>query len=241
VTLTVAGLDTEQESMVALLSSKAAINAARARSQRAGVLDGDDLGKVFAWMRPNDLVWNYWVNNYLMGENPPAFDILFWNADTTRLPAGLHSDFLELFSSNGLARPGTMKILGTPIDLGAVKSDVYVVAGATDHIIPWVGAYQATQLFGGNTEFVLGSSGHIQSIVCPPDNKKSSYLTRAGTPPADAMAWREGATRNAGTWWDHWLGWLAARSGDQRAAPTSLGNDRHPPLEAAPGRYVLQK
>lgn len=241
VTLTVAGLDTEQESMVALLSSKAAINAARARSQRAGVLDGNDLGKVFAWLRPNDLVWNYWVNNYLMGENPPAFDILFWNADTTRLPAGLHSDFLELFSSNGLARPGTMKILGTPIDLGAVKSDVYVVAGATDHIIPWVGAYQATQLFGGNTEFVLGSSGHIQSIVCPPDNKKSSYLTRAGTPPRDAMAWRDDATRNAGTWWDHWLVWLAARSGDKRAAPTSSGNDRHPPLEAAPGRYVLQK
>jgi poly[(R)-3-hydroxyalkanoate] polymerase subunit PhaC len=240
-TLMVAGLDTEQESMVGMLSSKATLNAARSRSQRKGVLDGDELGKVFAWLRPNDLVWNYWVNNYLLGENPPAFDILFWNSDTTRLPAGLHSDFLELFSSNGLARPGTMKILGTPVDLGAVKTDTYIVAGATDHIIPWAGAYQSTQMFGGATEYVLSNSGHIQAIVCPPGNKKSSYLTRPGPPPPDAMQWRAEATPNPGTWWDHWLVWLTERSGDKRAAPTELGNDRHPPLEAAPGRYVLQK
>jgi len=240
-TLMVAGLDTEQESMVGMLSSKATLNAARARSQRKGVLDGDELGRVFAWMRPNDLVWNYWVNNYLLGENPPAFDILFWNSDTTRLPAGLHSDFLELFDSNGLARPGTMQILGTPLDLGAVTTDMYIVAGATDHIIPWVGAYQSTQLFGGATEFVLSNSGHIQSIVAPPGNPKSSYLTRPGPPPPDALAWRAEATRNAGTWWDHWLAWLAARSGDQRPAPKTLGSADHQPLVAAPGRYVLQR
>jgi poly[(R)-3-hydroxyalkanoate] polymerase subunit PhaC len=240
-TLMVAGLDTEQESMVGMLSSKATLNAARARSQRIGVLDGDELGKVFAWLRPNDLVWNYWVNNYSLGENPPAFDILFWNSDTTRLPAGLHSDFLELFSSNGLARPGTMTILGTPIDLGAVRTDTYVVAGATDHIIPWMGAYQATQLFGGATEFVLSNSGHIQSIVCPPGNPKSSYLTRPGPPPPDARVWRDEATRHAGTWWDHWLVWLRARSGEKRPAPKALGSDRHPPLEPAPGRYVHQR
>jgi polyhydroxyalkanoate synthase len=240
-TLMVAGLDTEQESMVGMLSSKATLNAARSRSQRKGVLDGSELGKVFAWLRPNDLVWNYWVNNYLLGQNPPAFDILFWNSDTTRLPAGLHSDFLELFASNGLARPGTMKILGTLVDLGAVKSDTYVVAGATDHLIPWAGAYQSTQMFGGTTEYVLSNSGHIQAIVCPPGNKKSSYLTRPGPPPPDAMQWRAEATPNPGTWWDHWLVWLTQRSGEKRAAPTALGNDRHPPLEAAPGRYVLQK
>jgi polyhydroxyalkanoate synthase subunit PhaC len=240
-TFMVAGLDTAAESLVGLLASKATIKAARTMSQKAGVLDGKDMAKVFAWLRPNDLVWNYWVNNYLLGENPPAFDILYWNADTTRLPAGLHADFLDLFNSNGLAHPGTLKVLGTPVDLGAVTCDAYIVAATTDHIIPWTGAYQATQLLGGNTEFVLSSSGHIQAIVNPPGNKKSSYLTRAGAPPPDAGAWRDSATQHAGTWWDHWLGWLGEHSGDQRPAPTTLGNDDHPPLDPAPGRYVHLK
>ena len=135
-TFMVAGLDMAQESMIGMLASDAAIKAARNRSQKAGVLDGNDLAKVFAWLRPNDLVWNYWVNNYLLGQNPPAFDILYWNADTTRLPAGLHADFLDLFSSNGLVEPDALEVLGTPVDLGAVTCDTYVVAGATDHIIP---------------------------------------------------------------------------------------------------------
>jgi polyhydroxyalkanoate synthase subunit PhaC len=240
-TFMVAGLDTEAESLVGLLASKPALKAARSRSQKAGVLDGKDLARVFAWLRPNDLVWNYWVNNYLLGENPPAFDILYWNADTTRLTAGLHSDFLDLFDSNGLAHPGTLKVLGTPVDLGVVTCDAYIVAGTTDHIIPWTGAYQATQLLGGNTEFVLSSSGHIQAIVNPPGNKKSSYLTRPGPPPPDPGAWRDSATQHAGTWWDHWLGWLGERSGDKRPAPSTFGNGEHPPLDPAPGRYVHLK
>jgi polyhydroxyalkanoate synthase len=240
-TFMVAGLDMAQESMIGMLASNAAIEAARTRSQKAGVLDGKDLAKVFAWLRPNDLVWNYWVNNYLMGQNPPAFDILYWNADTTRLPAGLHSDFLDMFRSNDLTQPGGIKVLGTPVDLGAVTCDAYVLAGTTDHIIPWKGAYQATQLLGGDTEFVLSSSGHIQAIVNPPGNKKSSYLTRPGAPPADADAWRESATQNQGTWWDHWLLWLGSHSGHKRPARTTLGNDDHPPLDPAPGRYVQLK
>jgi polyhydroxyalkanoate synthase len=240
-TFMVAGLDMAQESLIGMLASNAAIGAARTKSQKAGILDGRDLAKVFAWLRPNDLVWNYWVNNYLMGQNPPAFDILYWNADTTRLPAGLHSDFLDMFASNDLTRPSGIKVLGTPIDLGAVTCDAYVLAGTTDHIIPWKGAYQATQLLGGDTEFVLSSSGHIQAIVNPPGNKKSSYLTRPGAPPPDADAWRESATNNQGTWWDHWLLWLGAHSGRQRPARTTLGNDHHPPLDPAPGRYVQLK
>jgi polyhydroxyalkanoate synthase len=126
-TFLVAGLDTAQESQIGMLASKPAVEAARIRSQRAGYLDGKDLAKVFAWLRPNDLVWNYWVNNYLLGQNPPAFDILYWNADTTRLPAGLHADFLDLATSNGLAE-GTLTVLGTPVDLGKVTLDAYVVA-----------------------------------------------------------------------------------------------------------------
>jgi len=237
-TFLVAGVDTSVESMVGMLASNAAIEAARNRSQRAGVLDGKDLARVFAWLRPNDLVWNYWVNNYLLGQNPPAFDILYWNADTTRLPAGLHADFLELFRSNGLANPGALEVLGTPIDLGKVMCDAYVVAGSTDHIIPWTGAYQTTQLLGGETEFVLSSSGHIQAIVNPPGNPKASYRTRPGPPPPDAQAWLDGADVHAGSWWEHWTAWLTARSGDDRPAPDQLGNREHPPLDPAPGRYV---
>jgi polyhydroxyalkanoate synthase len=240
-TFLVAGLDTSGDSTVGLLSSKASLDAARARSQRKGVLDGRDLGRMFAWLRPNDLVWNYWVNNYLLGQNPPAFDILYWNADTTNLPAALHSDFLDLISSNGLTEPDAVEVLGTPIDLGKVTCDAYVVAGATDHIIPWGDAYRTTQLLGGDSEFVLGSSGHIQAIVNPPGNKRSTFLTRPATlgpPPPDPHEWRAGATTNEGSWWDHWLRWLGERSGDQRPAPAELGNRRHPPIEAAPGRYV---
>jgi polyhydroxyalkanoate synthase subunit PhaC len=237
-TFMVAGLDISSESTVGLLTSTASIEAARARSQRKGVLDGRDLGRMFAWLRPNDLIWNYWVNNYLLGQNPPAFDILYWNADTTNLTAALHSDFLDLLGTNGLAAPGSIDVLGTPVDLGKVRCDAYVVAGATDHIIPWTAAYQTTQLLGGDSEFVLGSSGHIQAIVNPPGNRKSRFLTRPGPPPADPLEWRATATTNEGTWWDHWLRWLGERSGDQRRAPARLGNRRHPPIEAAPGRYV---
>jgi polyhydroxyalkanoate synthase len=237
-TFMVAGLDISGESTVGLLASTASIEAARTRSQSRGVLDGRDLGRMFAWLRPNDLVWNYWVNSYLLGQNPPAFDILYWNADTTNLTAGLHSDFLDLLGSNSLARPGSIEVLGTPVDLGKVRCDAYVVAGATDHIIPWTAAYQTTQLLGGDNEFVLGSSGHIQAIVNPPGNRKSSFLTRPGPPPADPLEWRAGAATNAGSWWDHWLGWLRERSGDERRAPARLGNRRHPAIEPAPGRYV---
>jgi polyhydroxyalkanoate synthase len=128
VTFMVTGLDTSVESLTNLLASRRAIEAARSRSQRKGVLDGNDMAKVFAWLRPNDLVWNYWVNNYLLGQNPPAFDILYWNADTTRLPAGLHSDFLDIAERNPLIEPGAQVVLGIPIDLRDVTCDAYVVA-----------------------------------------------------------------------------------------------------------------
>jgi polyhydroxyalkanoate synthase len=236
-TFLVAGLDTAQESQIGMLASKPAVDAARIRSQRAGYLDGKDLAKVFAWLRPNDLVWNYWVNNYLLGQNPPAFDILHWNADTTRLPAGLHADFLDLATTNGLAE-GTLTVLGTPVDLSKVTLDAYVVAGSTDHIVPWQTAYQTTQLLGGETQFVLSSSGHIQAIVNPPGNPKSSYRTRDGAPPATAEAWLDGSDVRAGSWWEHWTAWLAARSDERRRAPRKLGSRAHPLLEPAPGRYV---
>jgi polyhydroxyalkanoate synthase len=244
VTFMVAGLDTAEDSLVGVLASRRAVESARARSARVGVLDGRDLGRVFAWLRPNDLVWNYWVSNYLLGENPPAFDILYWNADTTRLPAALHSDFLDIFTRNALAEPGALQVLGTPIDVSAVTCDAYVVAGSTDHIIPWTAAYRTVQLLGGKSEFVLVSSGHVQAIVNPPGNGKASYWTspsRRRVRFPEPGAWRERAVEHRGSWWDHWLAWLAERSGPRHPAPSELGNERHPPLEPAPGRYVHLK
>jgi polyhydroxyalkanoate synthase subunit PhaC len=235
-TFLVAGLDTASETAITSLASRRAVEAARARSQRSGILSGEDMARVFAWLRPNDLVWNYWVNNYLLGENPPAFDILYWNNDTTRLPAGLHSDFLDLYLTNGLIA-GTLEVLGTPIDLGQVKCDNFVVAGATDHIIPWDGAYRTTQLLGGEGRFVLSNGGHIQAILNPPRNPKASYRT-SDTLPASAAEWQSSAAQVPGSWWTLWHEWLAARSDDTRNARKRTGSAAYPPLEPAPGRYV---
>jgi polyhydroxyalkanoate synthase len=238
VTFLVAGLETTDESTVGMLASRPAVEVARRRSRRAGVLDGRDLGRMFAWLRPNDLVWSYWVNNYLLGENPPAFDILYWNADTTRLPAGLHADFLDLSVDDALTKPGAIEVLGTPVDLSAVTCDAYVLGAATDHIIPWTSAYRTTQLLGGRSQFVLASSGHVQAILNPPNGARGSYLTGRGKPPPDSGAWRDRAEEHPGSWWDHWLTWLGRRAGRRHAAPAHPGNDAHPPVEPAPGRYV---
>ena len=235
-TFLVAGLDTATGTTITSLMSRRAVEAARSRSQRAGVLSGEDMARVFAWLRPNDLVWNYWVNNYLLGENPPAFDILYWNSDTTRLPAGLHSDFLDLYLTNGLVA-GTLEVLGTPVELAKVDCDTFVVAGHTDHIIPWDGAYRTTQVLGGESRFVLSNGGHIQAILNPPGNPKASYLTSDTLPPT-AAEWRESAAQVPGSWWTLWHEWLAARSGDTRGARKLTGDVAHPPLDLAPGRYV---
>ena len=236
-TFLVTMLDTSMPSMTGMFATEDVITDAIERSRRKGILAGEEMARVFAWLRPNDLVWNYWVNNYLMGEEPPAFDILYWNGDSTNLPAKLHEGFLNLFLNNPLAKPGAMEVLGTPIDLKKIKSDVYLVAGQTDHICTWRSCYRATTLFGGKVEFVLGSSGHVQSLVNPPGNLKSHYYTNAHLP-AQADGWLKGATDNRGTWWDHWLKWISSRSGEERAAPKTLGNTAYPVLGAAPGTYV---
>jgi polyhydroxyalkanoate synthase len=238
-TFLVTMLDTSMPSMTGMFATEDVIADAIERSRRKGILAGEEMARVFAWLRPNDLVWNYWVNNYLMGEQPPAFDILYWNGDSTNLPAKLHEGFLNLFLNNPLAKSGAMEILGTPVDLKKIKSDVYMLAGQTDHICGWRACYRATRLFGGKVDFVLGSSGHVQSLVNPPGNLKSYYFTNAHLP-ADAEPWLKSATDNRGTWWDHWLKWMSSRSGDERPAPKSLGNASHPVIGAAPGTYVHQ-
>jgi polyhydroxyalkanoate synthase subunit PhaC len=237
-TFLVTVLDWDVPSMVGTMTSRPVVAAAIQQSQAKGILDGRDLGRLFAWLRPNDLVWNYWVNNYLLGKNPPAFDVLAWNADTTNLPAALHADFMEMAAENSLAQPGVVTALGTPVDLGAVAMDSYVVGAVTDHITPWTACYPTVNLLGGDSTFVLSSSGHIQALVNPPDNPKARYSTNDAIEPT-AEAWRAGATEHVGSWWDHWLGWLEPRSGELRPAPAELGSNRHPAGAPAPGTYVL--
>ncbi|WP_461516952.1 alpha/beta fold hydrolase [Porticoccus sp.] len=219
-----------------VFTTPASLQAARIRSREKGVLEGPELARVFNWMRPNDLVWNYHINNYLLGEAPPAFDILFWNSDSTNLPAELHCDFLDVYEHN-LLEKGEMKVLGTAIDLQGLDCDKYVTAGLSDHITPWQICYKTTQFVGGNIKFVLSSSGHIQSLVNPPTNTRARYYCNEQLPES-ADAWLEQAEQCNGSWWTDWAEWLKARSGERKAAPRSLGNRTHPSMEAAPGTYV---
>ncbi len=222
-----------------LFATPRVIEAAKRYSRSKGVLDGKDMATAFAWLRPNDLIWNYWVNNILLGKKPPAFDVLYWNNDSTRLPARLHEEFLDIYQSDAMTRPGTLRLHGIPVDLGQVRCDTYLLAGSSDHITPWKACYRSTQLFGGENTFVLSNSGHIQSILNPPGNKKSEFWSSSDTGP-DADAWRETAPHHAGSWWPHWHQWLRERSGAITEAPAELGNTSYPPLQAAPGQYVME-
>jgi len=206
----------------------------------SGVVDGRDLAAFFSWLRPDELIWSYWVNNYLMGQDPPAFDILAWNADTTRMPGGLQRQLLTIAERNLLASPGGMTLLGNPVDLGASAVDSYVIGAETDHLVPWRGAYATTALLGGESTFVLSGGGHIQHLVNPPGNPKARYRT-GPRPGAGPDEWLAAAEMAEGSWWGHWAAWVHARSGAFRRAPASLGSREFPPLEPAPGSYVRQK
>lgn len=214
--------------------------AAVAKSRRLGYLDGRNLAEVFAWLRPADLVWNYWVNNYLEGKQPPKFDILYWNADTTRMTAKLHRDFVDTALHNKLATPGAVTVLDTPIDLGKITVDSYVVAGSADHICPWTNCYTSSQLLGGKVRFVLSSNGHIAALVNPPGNPKSNYQV-SDENSLEAADWRNAAATERGSWWPDYAAWLGDRSGEEKPAPEAVGSVDFPPIEAAPGSYVLDK
>jgi polyhydroxyalkanoate synthase len=238
-TLGVCVIDNADAGTAAALVDRNLAAMALADSYRRGYLDGRSLAGVFAWLRPNDLIWNYWVSNYLLGKDPPAFDILFWNDDTTNMPAALHRDFMEIALSNSLVRPGEQVVLGRPVDLSAIEVDSYLVAGIADHITPWESCYRTTQLLGSEPRFVLSTSGHIAAMVNPPGNERASYQTADGNPP-DPQQWLAGAVTHRGTWWDDWARWLGDRSGAERAAPKSPGGRDHPSLGPAPGTYVQQ-
>jgi polyhydroxyalkanoate synthase len=236
--LAVTVIDNSRAGLASAISNERLARAAKAASRRRGYLDGRSLAEVFAWLRPGDLIWNYWVNNYLLGKKPPAFDILFWNADTTRMPAGLHADFVDLAMDNQLVTGGTLTVLGVPIDLSRIDTDAYIVAGISDHITPWQSCYQTTQLLGGSARFILSTSGHIAALVNPPGNPKASYQVNKDNP-ADPAEWLMTAETRQGTWWTDWSAWLAERCGPTQPAPEQLGGGGLRPLVEAPGTYVF--
>ena len=232
-------MSTTEHTTVGLFTTPATVKAAKIASRERGVVGGGEMARMFAWLRPNDLIWNYWVNNYLLGNKPPAFDILYWNADTTRLPAGLHADYLDLIETNPFLNADALTVCGTPIDMREVSVDAYVVGGITDHITPWQGCHGTARTYGADTTFVLANSGHLQSLINPPTNPKAYFFTgKAGDATPDA--WAEQATRHEGSWWPHWRSWIGERSGAKLAAKKKLGSRMHPAGDAAPGAYVRE-
>jgi polyhydroxyalkanoate synthase len=238
--LAVTVLDQSRAGIAGALIDERIAKLAVAASARRGYLDGRSLAEVFAWLRPNDLIWNYWVNNYLQGKRPPAFDVLYWNADTTRMAARLHRDFIELAMSNALIKPGAASMLGHPVDLSRIDVDSYVIAGVADHLCPWQSCYATTQLLGGKPRFVLSNSGHVAALVNPPTNPKATFQTSDDNVP-DPEEWLLRARSERGSWWPDYASWLGERSGAEKEAPAALGALSFPPLEAAPGTYAFDR
>jgi polyhydroxyalkanoate synthase len=236
--LLVTVLDSADGGTVGALVDRPSAAVAKAVSARRGYLDGRALAEVFAWLRPGDLVWNYWVNNYLLGKKPPAFDVLFWNADSTRMTSSLHADFVGLSMDNLLVTPGALTVQGIPIDLSKVSVDTYLVAGVADHITPWQSCYRSTQLLGGESRFVLSTSGHIAALVNPPDSSKATYQV-SDTTPADPADWLQAAQTQPGSWWPDLAAWLHERCGPDKRAPRDVGGGGLRSLAAAPGTYVF--
>lgn len=240
-TLAVTVLDETRAGFAAAAMSDRAAQAAIKVSAKKGFLDGRDMAEMFAWLRPTDLVWRYVVNNYVQGRKPAAFDVLFWNADTTRMAAALHRDMVLMGLHNALLTPGAVSMLGSPVDLGKITSDAYVIGGVADHISPWQATYRSARLLGSkDNSYVLSTSGHIAALVNPPGNPKASY--RVGpVGDEDPQQWLGAAEKFADSWWPHYVAWLAQRSGPEVDAPKALGGEGLPPLGPAPGSYVMEK
>jgi polyhydroxyalkanoate synthase len=208
-----------------------------------GYLDGKNMAATFNMLRANDLLWHYVVHNYLLGQTPPAFDLLYWNGDGTRVPGKVHSFLLrEFFLANKLQEPDGIQIRGVGIDTRRVAIPAYAVAGESDHIVPWRGASKIRQMMGGPVRFVLAESGHIAGIINPPAKKKRGYWvnTARNAQTLDPDEWLAGATRHEGSWWVDWVPWLKKHSG-KLAGPPPMGGEAHPPIMDAPGTYVLER
>jgi polyhydroxyalkanoate synthase len=208
---------------------------------QGGILKGQELASTFSFLRPNDLVWNYVVGNYLKGETPPPFDLLYWNSDSTNLPGPMYTWYLRnTYFENNLVKPGKCTVCGEKVDLGKVDIPVYIYGSREDHIVPIAGAYASTQHLPGKKRFVMGASGHIAGVINPPAKNKRSFWTNDKLPKTHAE-WLKGAREHPGSWWNDWTGWLKAYAGRPVAAPKRYGKGPHRAIEPAPGRYVKAK
>jgi polyhydroxyalkanoate synthase len=238
VTLLTALLDFSEPGDLGVFIDELGVSMREQTIGRGGLYPGRELGFVFQALRANDLIWPYVVNNYLKGKTPAAFDLLYWNADTTNLPGPMYSWYLRnMYLENNLCVPRKLTMCGTAVDLGRIDMPSYLLATEEDHIVPWQSAWRSTQLLGGKTEFVLGASGHIAGVINPASKNKRNYWT-GGTSGSDAQGWLASAEKQAGSWWNHWIVWLKQHAGDEVKARTTLGNSKHKPIEPAPGRYV---
>jgi polyhydroxyalkanoate synthase len=228
-------LDFSEPGVLGAFADERTIERLDARMARTGVMEGSAMAGTFDVLRANDLIFSYVVSNWLMGEDPPAFDILAWNADSTRLPAAMHAFYLRaLYRDNQLAK-GEMELAGQVLSLAGIKSDAYIVGAVNDHIVPWPGSYQATRVLGGTVRYVLSSGGHIAGIVNPPGPK--AWYENGGHSPEDPARWREAAARHEGSWWEDWTRWADGRAG-RLVPPPPMGSDRYPAAGEAPGEYV---
>ena len=225
----------------AVFSDEPAMDLVEQQMLQRGYLDSREMSNMFNLLRSNDLIWSNVVNNYLLGQPPPAFDLLYWNSDGTRMARAAHSWYMRnTYVENNLVKPGKVRLDGETLDLGRIKLDVYAVGAEKDHIVPWDSAWRITQLFGGQVRYVLASSGHIAGIINPPGGKGTYWVNESAMPAASPEQWLETATKHDGSWWKDWTAWLAAHSG-KRAKPPGVGSTAHPALDDAPGRYVLEK
>jgi len=228
----------------ASLMSDNGMKLAKQRAAKKGIIKADDLARGFAWLRPNDLIWGYVINNYLLGQDPPAFDVLYWNSDATNLSATLMGDFMNLYENLAFSSPGSTEMADHKVDLTKVTSDLFILGGVTDHITPWKATYRSTKLFGSkDVTYVLSQSGHMQAILNPPTNPKAKYFIQKkhGKLPDTADEWLQGTEEVKGSWWPLWAEWVQKRAGKKVAAPAELGSAAYAPMDAAPGLYVVEE
>jgi polyhydroxyalkanoate synthase subunit PhaC len=231
-------VDFSEPGVLGAFTDRASIERLIEKMERRGYLEGSEMAGTFDSLRANDLIWNYVVSNWLMGQKPPAFDILAWNADNTRMPATMHSLYLRACYLDNALATGQLELAGRVLSLGDVTTDTYILAAKEDHIAPWRSSYRSTQLLKGDIRFVLTSAGHIAGIVNPPGPKARHWTNPALGPDADL--WLAGAESRQGSWWEDWASWIEGRAGKRRPVP-AMGSSRYPPLEDAPGTYVLEK
>jgi polyhydroxyalkanoate synthase subunit PhaC len=240
-TLLTTFLDFSDTGVLDLFVDEAFVKYREMQLGRGGILKGQELASTFSFLRPNDLVWNYVVGNYLKGETPPPFDLLYWNSDSTNLPGPMYTWYLRnTYFENNLVKPGKVTVCGEKVDFGKVRIPVYIYGSREDHIVPIGGAYASTQHLPGKKRFVMGASGHIAGVINPPSKNKRSYWTNDKLPKTHE-AWLKGATEHPGSWWTDWSAWLKPHAGKQVAAPKNYGKGKYKAIEPAPGRYVKAK